>query len=79
MVAAGQIATASRTSSRELAGGLSSSRKAMPSSSRWSKTSGAAITHCPDATHFGSSSSTRMLCTSFVPCGGLTINAGVTR
>lgn len=32
----------------------------MPSSSRWSKTSGASSAHCPEATHLGTSTSTFM-------------------
>src|SRR4051794_9373138 len=60
MACAGQRATARRTASCRSAGGLSSSRNTMPSSSRWSNTAAAESTHWPEATHLSWSTITRM-------------------
>jgi hypothetical protein len=44
----------------------------MPSSC-WSKTSGAITTHCPEATHFGTLTSTCMLVLFFVSWDGMPV------
>jgi hypothetical protein len=71
MAAAGQTSADSRTLSWYSGAGEASRRTTMPSSSRWSKTSGAIRTHCPEATHFGTSTSTFVLVLFFIWCGCL--------
>ena len=66
MAAAGQTSADSRTLSWYSGAGEASRRTTMPSSSRWSKTSGAIRTHCPEATHFGTSASTFVLVLFFI-------------
>lgn len=51
IASAGHPAAAARTSRAMCAGGRGSRRITTPSSSRWSNTSTAASTHCPDARH----------------------------
>ncbi|SDJ99100.1 Peroxiredoxin [Actinopolyspora mzabensis] len=55
IAAAGHSVAASRTCACRSVVGESSSRNATPSSSRWSKVSGALMTHCPAPMHFSSS------------------------
>ncbi len=51
MACAGHTAAAWRTSASRCAGGPASSSTTMPSSSRWSNTSPAVSTHCPEPMH----------------------------
>ena len=77
IAAAGQIATASRTAVEEFVGRASRpAATTMPSSSRWSKTSGAASTHWPDATHLGSSSFDTH---GLIPSGFVVLRSGAGR